>query len=41
VLAAARRSGHRIFAIGVGSAPAEDVLKPLPPPTGTTPGSSG
>ena len=34
VLAAARRSGHRIFAIGVGSAPAEDVLRELTQATG-------
>ncbi len=34
VLDAARRSGHRIFAIGVGSAPAEDVLRELSQATG-------
>lgn len=34
VLDAARRSGHRIFAIGVGSAPAEDVLRELTQATG-------
>lgn len=34
VLDAARRCGHRIFAIGVGSAPAEDVLRELTQATG-------
>ena len=34
VLDAARRSGHRIFAIGVGSAPAEDLLRELTQATG-------
>ncbi|MBL8289260.1 MAG: VWA domain-containing protein [Rubrivivax sp.] len=29
VVAAARASGHRVFAIGVGAAPAEGVLRPL------------
>lgn len=34
VVAAARASGHRIFAIGVGSAPAEGVLRALAEATG-------
>ena len=29
VMMTAREAGHRIFAIGVGSAPAEDLLRPL------------
>jgi Ca-activated chloride channel family protein len=33
-IAAARRSGHRVFAIGVGSAPAEGVLRALVESTG-------
>lgn len=33
-IAAARRSGHRVFAIGVGSAPAEGVLRALAESTG-------
>lgn len=33
-MAAARRSGHRVFAIGVGSAPAEGVLRALAEATG-------
>lgn len=34
VVAAARRSAHRVFAIGVGAAPAEGVLRPLVEATG-------
>ena len=34
VVAAARQSGHRIFAIGVGSAPAESLLRDLAQQTG-------
>ena len=34
LVAAARRSGHRIFAIGVGSAPAESLLRRLADETG-------
>lgn len=34
VVEAARRSGHRVFAIGVGSAPAEAVLTQLAESTG-------
>ena len=34
LIAAARASGHRIFAIGVGSAPAEGVLRALAEATG-------
>jgi Ca-activated chloride channel family protein len=34
VVAAARASGHRVFAIGVGSAPAEGVLRALAEATG-------
>ena len=34
VITAARRSGHRVFAIGVGSAPAEGVLRSLAESTG-------
>jgi len=34
MIAAARRSGHRVFAIGVGSAPAEGVLRALAESTG-------
>lgn len=33
-IAAARKSGHRIFAVGVGSAPAETLLKELAEQTG-------
>ncbi len=34
MIAAARNSGHRVFAIGVGSAPAEGVLRALAESTG-------
>lgn len=34
MIAAAKRSGHRVFAIGVGSSPAEDVLRRLAESTG-------
>ena len=34
MITAARRSGHRVFAIGVGSAPAEGVLRSLAESTG-------
>ena len=34
IIAAARDSGHRVFAIGVGSAPAEGVLRALAESTG-------
>lgn len=34
LLQAAARSGHRVFAIGVGAAPAEDVLRELAEATG-------
>lgn len=34
MIAAARKSGHRVFAIGVGSAPAEGVLRALAESTG-------
>lgn len=34
MIAAARKSGHRVFAIGVGSAPAEGVLRALAEATG-------
>jgi Ca-activated chloride channel family protein len=34
LIAAARKSGHRVFAIGVGSAPAEGVLRALAESTG-------
>ena len=34
VITAARRSGHRVFVIGVGSAPAEGVLRSLAESTG-------
>jgi Ca-activated chloride channel family protein len=34
VVEAARRSGHRVFAIGVGSAPAESLLRELAQSTG-------
>ena len=34
VVAAARRSGHRVFAIGVGASPAEGVLRSLAEATG-------
>lgn len=34
MIAAARESGHRVFAIGVGSAPAEGVLRALAESTG-------
>ena len=34
MIAAARSSGHRVFAIGVGSSPAEDVLRSLAEATG-------
>lgn len=34
MVAAARRSGHRVFAIGVGAAPAEGVLRTLAESTG-------
>lgn len=45
VVAAARSSGHRVFAIGVGSAPAEGLLRALAEATGgacefATPGES-
>ena len=34
LIAVAKRSGHRVFAIGVGSAPAQDVLRELAEATG-------
>ncbi|MDR2430315.1 MAG: VIT and VWA domain-containing protein [Puniceicoccales bacterium] len=34
ILASARKSGHRVFAVGIGSAPAENLLRTLAEQTG-------